>query len=216
MANAWDDFVSLVAVDVPGCPPLSIREALKHSVDSFCERTGYWATTLDPISLVSGLRDYDLVPPLDSRIITILSASYNGLKLSPYTDTDLDFGVSGWTVAPQGMPLSYQLVQDDDAQMLRLYPTPANDEDDVLTVRGSLKPTSDAGTFPAWFFEDWRSALASGALSQLCAVPGKTWSNSELAVYHGGLFNQAVTKAVARLATGGTNKTLTARPVRFG
>lgn len=216
MAKTWNDFISLVAVDVPGCPPLVMREALKESVASFCDQSACWAEDLDPISLAEGVRDYDLQPSTGARVLVLQAVKYKGLPLLPFTDQDMDVDLKTWLTSPSGSPSTYQLVQDDDAQMLRLFPTPSADEDDALDVRVTLKPASDAETLPEWFYEEWRSALASGALAILCAVPAKAWSNSELAVYHRRLFHQGITKAVARQAAGGTNKILTARPVRFG
>ena len=216
MAKTWNDFISLVAVDVPGCPPLVMREALKEAVASFCDQTACWTEDLYPISLSAGSADYDLIPQTGSRVVTLLAVKYKGLPLLPFTDQDLDTDIKTWLTSPSGSPSTYQLVQDDSAQILRFFPTPAADEEDVIDVRVSLKPASDADTLPEWFYEEWRSVLASGALAILCAVPAKAWSNSELAVYHRRLFHQGITKAVARQAAGGTNKILTARPVRFG
>lgn len=216
MAKTWNDFISLVAVDVPGCPPLVMREALKESVASFCDQTACWSEDLDPISLAEGVRDYDLLPSTGARVLVLQAVKYKGLPLLPFTDQDMDVDLKTWLTSPSGSPSTYQLVQDDGAQMLRLFPTPSADEEDALDVRVTLKPASDAETLPEWFYEEWRSVLASGALAILCAVPAKAWSNSELAVYHRRLFHQGITKAVARQAAGGTNKILTARPVRFG
>jgi hypothetical protein len=216
MAKTWNDFVSLVAVDVAGCPPLAIREALKEAFATFCEQSGFWAEDLEPISLSAEIADYDLSPPVGARVVTLLSATYRGTPIAAYSGADVEQDMRGWLTSVGGTPVAYQLFLDDAAQMIRLYPTPAADEDEALVVRASLKPTADATSLPDWFYEDWRMVLASGALSNLCAVPSKTWSNAELAVYHGKLFRQGITKAMARLATGGTNKVLTARPVRFG
>jgi hypothetical protein len=40
----WEAFQSLTMPDLPGCPWLSVKDALRHSASEFCERSKVWRT----------------------------------------------------------------------------------------------------------------------------------------------------------------------------
>jgi hypothetical protein len=58
----WDSFQSLTAGDLPGCPWLSIKEALTYSASEFCQRTKVWREVSPAIKTTPGVSDY--VPTL--------------------------------------------------------------------------------------------------------------------------------------------------------
>jgi hypothetical protein len=54
----WDSFQSITVGDLPGCPWLSIKEALAASASEFCARSKVWQTVSPAIVTVPGVCDY--------------------------------------------------------------------------------------------------------------------------------------------------------------
>ena len=56
--------------------------------------------------------------------------------------------------------------------------------------------------------------MVSGAVAALMAIPEKRWTNPNLALYHGGLFDSGIRAAIAEAIKSGTSAPL--RTVRYG
>jgi hypothetical protein len=88
----------------------------------------------------------------------------------------------------------YFWVNEPDS--IRLFYIP----DQVWTIKGevALKPSRTATGIEKWIYETYADVLASGAVYRLAKVPGKEWSNPELAAMHKNLYEQGVTNARIR------------------
>jgi hypothetical protein len=213
----WKDFEPFVALNVPGCAPLAIREALREAVDIFCEKTHVWQVECAPLGVFPNVADYEFPIDLDQRVVTVMSVKYKDVPLQAVTTDDLDAAMPNWTAAGTGATaMMFRVFLDDSAQFIRLFPTPTEAVSASLRIRVAVKPSSSAENIPDFFYEDWRRALASGAISRLCAVPGKDYSNPDLAVFHERLFQMGMGKAMNRQASGMARIGLRVRPRRFG
>lgn len=213
----WKDFESLVALSVTACPPLAIREALREAVDIFCVKTHLWQIELSPLGTTANVSDYDLPIDLDQRVVTVMSVKYKDMPVAAMTTEQMDKSLVSWTAdGASTTPMSFRVFLEDGAQFIRLYPTPSETEAGVLKIRVAVKPLSSAEYIPDFFYEDWRRPIASGAISRLCAIPGKEYSQPELATYHERLFQTGMSKAMSRLYAGNTQRGLRVQPRRFG
>lgn len=59
--------------------------------------------------------------------------------------------------------------------------------------------------FPDFIYWNYGQAVVSGAVARALVVPGKDWSNPQLATYHRSLFEEAVIKAKSAAEAGFTN-----------
>ena len=216
MAKTWDDFVSFVAHSCVGCPPMTIRAHVQAAVDEFLTSTNIWTQELEPISLMDGLDRYPLPTELYTRVLGVESVKYNGLPLAPMTTRDM-LQRFPWA-DPDGtnQVQAYRVELDDTEQMLVVWPTPSTTELQSVVVRASIVPTSDATYVPDWLYQDWRTVIGSGALSQILLIPNKDWTNPQMAAVHEGKFRAGKSRAKARSIGMQSGGNLTIRARRFG
>lgn len=211
------DFEPFVALHVTGCPPLAMREAVREALETFCEKTHIWQVDLPAMSCIAGVADYDFPVELDQRVVTVLSVKFKDVPIEGVTTKQLDDALPTWSAAGTGStPFMFRVFLDDGAQFIRLFPVPIETLKGTLKIRVAVKPLSNSENIPDFFYEDWRRVLASGAIARLAAVPGKEYTNADLAVYHERLFQMGMGRAMNRLASGMTRRGLRVRPRRFG
>ena len=187
MARAsWDKFLPLLAPHVPGAPEVSMRLALASSAADFLGRTHLWRVQLDPQDTIPGEADHELFA--DAIIETPLWVRLDGVEITP---TDVRDAPS--LPASPGRPTHYWRVTDTT---IRLYPTPdAAYSLDALVV---LKPSRAAAGVEDWIYETWADALVDGAIWHLARIPGKDWTDVEMAQVHKARFDRAVSNARVR------------------
>mgnify|MGYP003659170677 CR=1 FL=1 len=95
--------------------------------------------------------------------------------------------------AIKGTPTAFSFV--DDAS-IRFYPTP----DAKLTFNGVvvLKPKLSATGVEGFIFDAHSRAIASGTIAKLAEIPGKEWSNPDLAMQHRVMYERCINKAKGR------------------
>ena len=198
MALLSSMFSSLL-MDVPGAPqPLCIRE-LRHSLERFCTQSLAWQYTTSPVLVMDG-EDGVLLPgvnggadltfdlPTGSVLVKILDAVYDGSPLEPSSFALMDYKQPKWRSATSAMPKFIETLTG-----CTLVPEPSGEQS--FYARVALKPAFDATTIDDTLFAHYRQHIIYGALATLLALPGQKWTNPELAMYYGQMFNQGVQEA---------------------
>ena len=81
-------------------------------------------------------------------------------------------------------------------QELRFYPTP--DAKYGFNGNAVIKPSRTATGVEDFIFETHSKAIASGAIASLAAIPGKEWTNPDLAMMYRQGFIKATDDARGR------------------
>jgi hypothetical protein len=159
----------LVSPDVPGCPRASISDMSALVVSEFCEVTQCYREEVK-LEADGQTLDFELISPqADALVVGIFSAR----------DDHTDF-----------LPGDYAA---HSSELLRFSKAPKND----VTVMLVLKPTLNAKTAPADIINRWADTIASGVRFRLMAMPGKPWSNPQLASYYRNEFDADTLKISA-------------------
>lgn len=183
----WDKIIPLVAPDIPTCPDETLKEALAAVAQDFCARTHLWREDIEDQTTVIGQSSYEVT---DCAVIeSVLWVLVDNQRMV-HTDERL---VNPEDLTRSGKPTHFWVEQDKN---IRLFYTP--DKALSLKVRVALKPSRTGKYIPEWIYQTWADALASGAVWRLAKVPGKDWSNPELAAMHKSMYEQAVTNARIR------------------
>lgn len=196
----WSDWLDDVMPSLPGAKTDLVEAHIRKSAIKLCHRSHFFQTTLDDISVVSGTAIYDISYDRNTTVVRIESATLDGYDLIPAGADDL---VGDYQTAA-GVSSLYALVEPDQIQLIQVPDTSG-----TLIVKVSLKPTQDSASIDGTIFEQFRDAIASGAMSTLMAIPLKPWTNLPLAGYHREIFDAGVTSAEARVA-----KAVTRGPLR--
>jgi hypothetical protein len=189
MAKAWTNFLPYVQPYLPGCPEIVITSHLQEAAADFLARSEIWRYNIEEDFTSKSTSDYDIDVPQNTVIENILSLYVDGCRLSSVTDRHYDRP----STAAQARPLRYSIYQDTQ---VRFYPTP----DKKYTFEGLcvLKPSLTATGVEDWIFETYGRCISYGAIAYLAQVPGKEWSNPELAGYYQTKFNKDADDAKSR------------------
>jgi hypothetical protein len=189
MATPWETFYPYLQPHVPGCPEIVIVQHLQEAAVDFCERSGVWRYDLESDFTSKSLSDYEVFLPNNTTLENILVLYLNDSPLTKVVDS-YHFTSSG---AGNGRPSYYSIYQDS---FVRFYPTP----DAKYTFGGvaTIKPSLDATGVEDFIYNTHGRAIACGALGKLLNIPGKEWTNPELAAYYRMKFDKAADDALGR------------------
>lgn len=191
MAKVWDDFFPLVKPHIPGCPDITVKTYLASTAADFFAQTHLWRDDIDPIFTAPGVVEYDLdaevlVEAVTSVIVDKTALQHTDMRLIP-DDRRYDTGT----------PTHYW-IQSDNA--IRLFPIP--DSRIRLRLTGVLKPSRTATGVEDWIYETWADAIVCGTIARIAVIPGKEWTDINLAEYNKKQYQQAIAHARIRDARG--------------
>jgi len=201
---AYDAFLPRVLIDAYGCPEIVATQAIRDAVIEFCSRSNFIQRDHDPITVVTGISDYDLEPPAGQLVVKILKCWFKMTELSPiapdFVDSPAFYNSSIPDNAPSiATPLSFT---QKDERTFSIYPSSKDTVANGLTLRISLKPTRASTTCEDSIFEDYAETIAHGALARILVSPGKAYMNVAAAGMHGAAFNTGINDARQRASRG--------------
>lgn len=211
------DFYSRITPYVLGCSDPLMEQAVRDACIDFCSSTLFLQKMLDPISLVSGVAEYELSPPDGDTAIVQVSEVWHGQRRLnlPITDNIYPVGAFDTTKAQVfGDPIWYYHIEPTIP--LRVYPIP--DEaatEEQLTVRVSVRPTNDAKTVDDVLYDDWAGAIAASAMSKLFMVPHQPFSDPKMAAFYDMLASRQFGDATIDVKRGYSKVGMRVTPVRF-
>lgn len=186
----WADIHPLILPDVPGCPTPTLNNALAASASDFCARSHVWREDLDPEQVVAGIPDYTPMTSFKNAVIeSVLWATLDGEPLEHVDSRYIDKR----RLTDTSRPTAFWMVNDTD---VRLFPIP--DARHKLVVTAAIKPSRTATGLEDWLYESYVDHIVSGTIWRLCRIPGKAWSDPEIAMYHHRLFEQGITSSRIR------------------
>jgi hypothetical protein len=183
--TSYDDFLSRLLSEVPGCPEIAAIQALKDTTIDFCEKSLIHQVDHDPISVVAKIPDYDIESPVtQTRIMRIMRAWYLGNELDPispdYVNDPSIYNqhIGGDYEVRYSQPQGY--IQKDTAT-ISLYPIPDKTVTNAITMRVALVPLRSSTSCADFLFEQHVEDISAGAAARLQSSPGKTYTNMQVA-----------------------------------
>jgi len=146
---------------VPQCPAALMNDALLTSLYNFLRDSEAYTTTLT-LDLVADQAAYTLSSETDFDIV----------KIEWVKQSDSEISADKWSFTRPAT--------------LTLDEAPGSAETDGLDVRVVLttRDSSDTSSVPSQIFDRYCDAIVSGALVEIHMLPGRPWTNAELAGYH--------------------------------
>ena len=189
MAVLWASFFPYVQPSVPGCPEVVIEAHLQEAAADFCARSEVWRFNIESDFTSKNTSDYEIDVPTGASLENILVMYLDGLPLKRVSDRHFALSEQYGTAAP-----SYFSIYQDTS--IRFYPTPAGKH--TFDGIGVLKPKLTATGVEDFIFEAHGRSIACGALYRLTSIPGKEWSNPDLAMYYKAKFYKEADEAKGR------------------
>lgn len=189
MAVSWENFYIHVQPHVPGCPEIIIDQHLQEAAADFCERSEVWRYDLDTDTTIANLADYPIDAPTGATVENIVALYVDGFLMTRVSELDFKH----YPNVPPSRPSHFAVYQDTQ---VRFYPTPdASYDFGGVCV---LKPKLTATGVEDFIFEAHGKTIACGALASLLVIPGKEWTNPELAAYYSAKFHKSTDDAKGR------------------
>ncbi|MFW6177354.1 MAG: hypothetical protein ACOC43_03205 [Desulfohalobiaceae bacterium] len=186
----YEDIFSMIMPEVPGCPaPLAIQN-LRQAAREFCQQTWIWQDTV-PFEIEADYREAYVSVPRDGRLVAVRYLLEDGQELD--------------------VPDKLMIKTKRDPVEFEHEPEKSKN----LQARVVLQPREDSKECPDWLVADHAEAIASGAKRRLMLMPGKDWSNPDLAKVHYQEFRREVARARVAISKGYSEKSLRVQPRSF-
>lgn len=209
----YEDFLSRVLIEVPGCSEISALLAIKDCCIEFCEKSLILVRDHDPVTVVKGIVDYDLEPPSGHLVVKVMRAWMENSPIDPlFPDIVKDASVysrvfSSFQSAPS-LPSKY--LQKDE-RSISIWPIPDKTYANGLTMRVALKPTRSSTSVDDILYEDYADVIAAGSMARLMVSSSKPYTNLQLAPARRQEFLAGVNVARQRSMHGHTRSNLSVR-----
>jgi len=205
-----DDFVPLVRMEAQNVPIFTMRHAILMACREMCENSHIWKETLDPISLVADVEEYDIEQPNEARVLMLYSAQCR--------DKDLDFKTEqqmrgNWRTLTDTHP---KILIQENPTTFRLVGIPTETVNEGITgLRAAVQPAIGATEVGDILMDEYAEMISYGALARLQRMPGKTWAQPELSQYYDGLFQGGIGNAKMRAWKGYGKSELHVQPIKL-
>jgi hypothetical protein len=191
--TAISEFRPEVLPDAPGVPPPLVDRAIRHAAIELCDNAFVWRVKLDPKDIVAGTGEYTIDASPCGRVVTVMYAGHDGVRMLPTTERQLDDSEDGWRISTSRAAVSswYYL---PDRNTIRLALAPDVSKAQALNLSVSLKPTQDSTDLPDVLYDDYLETVGHGARARVLAMSGVGWANPQLAGYHKAEFDRLIRK----------------------
>lgn len=167
------DLTDMLAMEAPGCPSATLRDALRWAQRELCNEGNAWIVSDEPVVSGASTGDAELEVPAGAEVVRVIQIIADGRPLIP----GLDYRQSGANAI----------------QFLRGSP-----QTDELMGALACRPVYGRD-MPVALISRWADALMDGARSRLFVLP-QPWRDPALAEFHRRKFidAQADARALSR------------------
>lgn len=200
--------------EVPGVPDALAVQAIMRTANDFCIESGVWSEIQDPIAVLDNVNEYDLETPKGAQISTIKSIWMVNRELVPVTMERLQEMIPNWQEAKGSDPAYYNC--PNDWSVVRIYPIPFGANKAKMTIRAVYTPDQFGAFLPQFLVDRYLDELLAGTKARLMMMPGKSWTNEQLAAMNQGIYQESIVKAKVFMAHDKVAGNVRVRPVRYG
>ena len=177
------DFYRFIRPGCIGAPEPLIDSCILKAAIEFCERTRMWRE----VNTVQSTGNDPIPAPADSAIIKLEDARVDGRRLEPIAVADLGDMYPGqdWMTLDPCDPC-YVTQMTPNAMML--VPSPAATVSVKLVMQ--LKPSQSAEHLPHFLYDLYQQVIADGAMAEILATPGQSYTNPDMAGIYSARFQQ--------------------------
>lgn len=197
--------LSEVSPHANGAPEPIVVNAIRNACVEFCERAWCWQVDTTPFALAKNVQDYPLdtsLLPAQSAIAEIMYGYYNGKPVDPITKEEVNLKFPNWKTQTGQAPMRF--LAGDVMTKVSLIPIPnvnvPTGGTTTVIPNGlfftlALKPTRASTGMPDFIVEKYLEDLANGAIFRMAAIPGRAWSNANMALARKKLFDDGIANA---------------------
>lgn len=201
----FDELYDRVLPMCPGADFPLVNQQIRYVVREFLKRSTYWREVL-PVVLAKGTQQVRITPAQDGDVAGILSITLYGHQrpLEKLSESWQRWGSHATATQPRE-PCGYwhntpSLVQFPDAL--------DTDRTAAVVIYKTISQDPTREYIPDDLMEEWSDSLVAGTLARMLALPGRTWSNSNMAQIYAQQYTRDGYQARALLRGGGQHGTM--------
>jgi hypothetical protein len=203
-------FYDFLMPELKGITTAMLDLHLRLWARDFCAKTHVWRADFDPVNLVASRATYDLdASASQAEPVKVIRLRVNDELLYDELWTEDSQGDDEPKYERGNPPFTVNDTCTELTLMEDEIPTAA--VTDGLEVYGSMRPKMNATQLPDLFYGEHLEALRTGVLSRLMVMPGKPWTDRELATFYGSEANRLALAAATRAQRGNTRAPLRTR-----
>lgn len=183
---------------------------LRRAAQSFFRASYAWKVNENPVSVAAGAEQVSLaLASADQELVRVDAAWWDNKPLEPTTLDALNAEFHDAWQTHTGAPERFLELE---AGQLRLFPKPLAASTIGLRVQLSVQPSEASAGLPDALALRYRDEIHVGAKARLMLIPGRPWTNPELAAAYGAAFSSLINQAHAKAARGNVRARIAARP----
>lgn len=175
----------------PTLPEVSDMEFIantRRACIEFCRRSLVWQKELAPMNVNGGQNTYALDIPPEAELTRVMRVMVDNQNYTAVTEDD--FTGSSFGFAP------YYITRLMSRE-ISLVKTPLDNLENGLKISVALQPTHTTMQVPDILYIHYAEAIAVGALSNLCSIAGRPFSNPDMAMQYKEDFRHAINNATS-------------------
>jgi hypothetical protein len=213
-AVSYEVFLPEVMPYVQDVPEVVAVQAIRNSCIEFCEKTHYIQESLDPITGIKNIGNYDLdANDSNYKVVEIMQAYYGDQLLIPKSQEELNqiYRTSNWEDL-SGNPYYYFRPR---AGEVRLVTKPIITEANKLKVKAAIAPKRSSTTVDEELFERFLEYISFGARARLYNTPNQPYYDPKTSMEYTKRFYDAIGEVRTRVYKGLTRTAVNIEFQRF-
>ena len=202
----YNTYIPDVVVYVPGCPHLTIVDALRKTAASFFYDSLAYRKWVTPFDLTINTTTYTIstMCPTDTEVAQVLALYCNGVAVTELTH-DQFFAYDPEWPSKTGANAQYFSILDGK-DTINTIPIPSAIDTGAMTMQLAVCPTLTSTGVEQVHFEEWKDQIIDGALARLLAMPGHVWTDVKMATERHGRYASGKAKARIQAEKGNTRR----------
>jgi len=213
-AVSYEVFLPEVLPYVHDVPEVVAVQAIRNACIEFCEKTHYIQESLDPITGIKNIGNYDLdANDSNYKVVEIMQAYYGDQLLIPKSQEELNqiYRTSNWEDL-SGNPYYYFRPR---AGEVRLVTKPIITEANKLKVKAAIAPKRSSTTVDEELFERFLEYISFGARARLYNTPNQPYYDPKTSMEYTKRFYDAIGEVRTRVYKGLTRTAVNIEFQRF-
>ena len=203
--KSLDLFLPFILPHVLGASEPLVKQCLVRAAQEFCRRT-LVIQDVFTANQVAEAGEYDVDLPTQSQLLRLnaVMVGERAVALEPVVHATLPValrGAAGGATPQVGTPTTAYF-KTATGTSFWLYPLPAEDSANTITVRASYAPKLNATSLDDALYDDWLDAMSSGTLARLLATKGQPFSDPAASLMHKQMFEVEVSRGRREGTTG--------------
>lgn len=208
-------YVPDVTPFAPGCPALTVVDALRKAAISFFYKSltyRKWVTAFD-LTINTTTYAIDTKCPTETEVAQVMMLYCSGVGVTELTHEQFLARDPAWPTLTGTNAQFYTLLDNKDS--INITPKPTATVTAAFTMQLAVCPTLVSTGVEQVHFEEWKESIIDGALARILSMPGNPWTDLKEADRRHQRASAGVVVAKSQVNKGNTVQDLTVQMRRW-